>query len=135
VQFTAERFKQRLIERLWHEDSAPIPPARNQTVDLSGLIKIRDDGWFLHEAYRRILGREGDPTGFAHFEELLRRKVPRPVVLHRLVSSQEAKDTGNRYVGIRPPVRPAVLWYRIAESVRAAMGAMVARFRRRRGRC
>ena len=151
MQFTAEKFKQRLIERLWHEDStvhgrgagagappggwlaqprAPISPVHNQTVDLSGLIKIPDEGQFLHEAYRQILRRESDPTGFAYFEELLRRKVPRPVLLHRLASSQEAKDTGNRYVGIWPPVSPVVLRYRIAETVRTARGAMVARFRR-----
>jgi len=151
VQFTAEKFKQRLIERLWHEEStvqgrgagagappagwlaqpqAPISPARNQTVDLSGLIEISDEGRFLDEAYRRVLGRECDPTGLALFGELLRRKVPRPVILHRLASSQEAKDTGNRYVGIWPALSPAVLRYRIAETVRAARGVMVARFRR-----
>ena len=151
MRFTSERFKQRLTERLWHEDStvhardagagvppegwlaqpqAPISRVRNQTVDLSGLVKIPDEGRFLREAYRLVLGRDCDPTGFAHFEGLLRRKVPRPVVLHRLASSQEAKDTGNRYIGIWPPASPAMLRYRIVEPVRAAKRVMETRLRR-----
>jgi FkbM family methyltransferase len=134
------------MERLSHEDStgagtegppeslprpqAPISPARNSTVDLSGLIKISDEAQFLREAYRLVLRRECDPTGFAHFEGLLRRKVPKSVVLHRLANSQEAKDTGNRYVGIWTPLGPSVLWHRIGETLRAAGEALLARLRR-----
>jgi len=71
-----------------------------QTVDLAELLPIPDDEEFLREAYRRILRRECDMPGFVHYRELLRRKLPRRMILRALATSPEAKQTGLRYTGL-----------------------------------
>jgi len=65
---------------------------QSQTVDLSDLAAIPDDERFLREAYRRILGRDCDISGLVSYSELLRRHVPRRVVLLQIINSEESKQ-------------------------------------------
>ncbi len=61
---------------------------------------MEGDDQFLREAYRLILGRECDISGFINFQEMLRNRVSRAVVLHNLVSSEEAQRTGTTFTGV-----------------------------------
>jgi len=84
-------------------------PKHFQTVDVSDLTSVANDEKFLHEAYRRILGRECDISGFVSCLELLRRHVPRRVILLQLINSQEGKRRGVLFSGIQevgPSTRP-----------------------------
>jgi FkbM family methyltransferase len=74
---------------------------QSQTVDLSDLAAIPDDERFLREAYRRILGRDCDISGLVSYSELLRRHVPRRVVLLQIINSEEGKQRGIRFTGIQ----------------------------------
>ena len=74
---------------------------QSQTVDLSDLAAIPDDERFLREAYRRILGRDCDISGLVSYSELLRRHVPRRVVLLQIINSEESKQRGHRFTGIQ----------------------------------
>lgn len=71
-----------------------------QTIeDVEDLATIADDESFLKEAYRRILGRESDPAGFASYLEQLRRDVPRRAILLDITNSQEARNRRAAYSG------------------------------------
>jgi len=74
--------------------------ARSETVDVGGLSAISDDEGFLREAYRLILGREVDVSGFVGSLELLRRHVPRRVILLQLINSDEGRDRRIRFTGV-----------------------------------
>ncbi|HEY2011895.1 MAG TPA: FkbM family methyltransferase [Bryobacteraceae bacterium] len=74
--------------------------SKQDPTDLSGLWSIIDDEPFLQEAYRKILSRECDVSGFVNYLELLRRHVPRRVIVLQLVNSDEARRRGVRFVGI-----------------------------------
>ncbi len=80
------------------EPNSALP--NHDPADLSGLWSIIDDEQFVQEAYRRILGREADVSGFVNYLELLRRHVPRRTVVLQLVNSDEARRRGVRFVGI-----------------------------------
>jgi FkbM family methyltransferase len=83
-------------------DSSQAADSREfRTVDLSDLPAIADDEGFLQEAYRRILGRECDVSGLVSCLELLRRHVPRPVVLLQLINSKEGRQRGFTFTGIQ----------------------------------
>lgn len=71
-----------------------------EPADLSGLWSIIDDEQFVQEAYRKVLGRECDVSGFVNYLELLRRHVPRRVVVLQLVNSDEARRRGVRFTGL-----------------------------------
>jgi len=70
-------------------------------VDISDLPAIPGDEGFLREAYRRILGRECDVSGFVNYLELLKRHVPRRVILLQLINSEEGRRRGIRFSGIQ----------------------------------
>ena len=76
-------------------------PELSQAVDISDLAAIPGDEGFLREAYRRILGRECDVSGFVNYLELLKRHVPRRVILVQLVNSEEGRRRGIRFTGIQ----------------------------------
>ena len=109
MEFSEDIFKRRIAALLpakaagrrvnGHGEPGPSTPKHDPT-DLSGLWSIIGDEQFVQEAYRRILGRECDVSGFVNYLELLRRHVPRRVVVLQLVDSDEAKRRGIRFVGI-----------------------------------
>lgn len=76
-------------------------PDLPQAVDISDLPAIPDDEGFLREAYRRILGRECDVSGFVNYLELLKRHVPRRIILLQLINSEEGRRRGIRFTGIQ----------------------------------
>jgi FkbM family methyltransferase len=96
-------------------------PERAQTVDVSDLPAIADDEGFLRQAYHRILGRECDVSGFVNYLELLKRHVPRRVILLQLINSEEGRRRGIRFTGIQelvPPTRRRTSLF----SIRAFVG-------------
>jgi len=116
VEFSQDIFKRRIASLLpakaagkrVNGSGQPGPSASKQDpTDLSGLWSVIDDEQFVQEAYRRILGRECDVSGFVNYLELLRRHVPRRVVVLQLVDSDEAKRRGIRFVGIPGSVSAA----------------------------
>jgi FkbM family methyltransferase len=72
-----------------------------QAVDISELPAIADDEGFLREAYRKVLGRECDVSGFVNYLELLKRHVPRRIILLQLINSEEGRRRGIRFTGIQ----------------------------------
>lgn len=76
-------------------------PELSQAVDISDLAAIQADEGFLREAYRRILGREYDVSGFVNYLELLKRHVPRRVILLQLINSEEGRRRGIRFTGMQ----------------------------------
>jgi len=116
VEFSEDIFKRRIASLLpakaagkrVNGSGQPGPSSSKQDpTDLSGLWSVIDDEQFVQEAYRRILGRECDVSGFVNYLELLRRHVPRRVVVLQLVDSDEAKRRGIRFVGIPGSVSAA----------------------------
>ena len=62
--------------------------ARQHIIDLSDCVHwYRDD--FIVECYRRLLGREPDPQGFAAYSELSRRGADNCVIAYAVIRSQE----------------------------------------------
>ena len=116
MEFSEDTFKRRIAALLpakagsqgVNGDGQAAPStARQDPVDLSGLWSIIDDEPFVQEAYRKILGRECDVSGFVNYLELLRRHIPRRVVVLQLVDSDEAKRRGIRFAGIPGSVSAA----------------------------
>jgi FkbM family methyltransferase len=115
VEFSEDIFKRRIAALLpaktatrgfnGHGDG--YSSSKQDQADLSGLWSIIDDEQFVQEAYRRILGREADVSGFVNYLELLRRHVPRRAVALQLVNSDEARRRGVRFVGIPGSVSAA----------------------------
>lgn len=103
---TAALIERRIAARLERAQAEPGHPpaaeASSETVNLAELLSIPNDEEFLREAYRRILRRECDMPGFIHYRELLRRKLPRRMILRALATSPEARQTGLRYTGLSP---------------------------------
>ncbi len=103
---TAALIERRIAARLKRARAEPGHPpaaeASSETVNLAELLPIPDDEEFLREAYRRILRRECDMSGFIHYRELLRRQLPRRMILRALATSPEARQTGLRYTGLSP---------------------------------
>jgi FkbM family methyltransferase len=60
-------------------------------VDLTDLDRLEADE-FVREGYRRILGREGDSEGLAHYRELRYCGVPKVQVLGIIAASAEARQ-------------------------------------------
>ncbi len=111
MSFTVDSFRRRISEQLPLAQpnrsgigagklNEPRMPSSSVT-DLSSLYEIPDSELFLQEAYRLILGRETDVYGFVRFREMLRNYVPREVVIHHLVNSEEARHTQRRFGGMR----------------------------------
>lgn len=116
MQFSEDIFKRRIAALLPAKTVGKGPNGRGEPVpslpkqdpiDLSGLWSIVDDEPFVQEAYRKILGRECDVSGFVNYLELLRRHVPRRVVVLQLVESDEAKRRRVRFSGIPGSVSAA----------------------------
>jgi FkbM family methyltransferase len=78
----------------------PTVPDRLDEVDVADLAAIADDEQFLKQAYRRILGRKCDISGFVNYLELLRRHVPRRAIVSELMNSEEARKRGVRFTGV-----------------------------------
>ncbi len=134
MRFTAGHFKRRIQESLPEEapdlsSAGPVAlPGEPITVDLRDLLPIAGDDQFLHEAYRRILGREADISGFLNHRQMLRSHVPRRVILYNLATSDEAKLTGRVYQNLGGPrFLGGRLRYRFVERVRSAGRATVTR--------
>lgn len=70
---------------------------------MSDLLAIPDNEQFLKEAFRKILDREPDISGFVNYLELLQRHVPRRAILVSLTNSDEAKQRTLARSGSRPP--------------------------------
>ena len=116
MEFTEDVFKRRIAALLPAKSAGRgsngnghngQPAAKHDPADLSSLWPIVDDEQFLQEAYRQILGRECDISGFVNYLELLRRHVPRRSIVLQLVNSDEAKGRGVRFTGIPGPVSVA----------------------------
>ena len=100
---SAETFKRRVLNSLPEQSTSPLEgPALGEAVvaDLSSLGLIADDEQFLKEAYRLILGREPDMAGFLHHRESMRSGVPRELIIHRLVKSDEGRRLGRKVAGL-----------------------------------
>lgn len=130
VEFSESLFKKRIASLLPAQAAAPARQAQahgnsnNGAVDLSDLWNIGDNEEFVQEAYRLILGRECDVSGFVNYLEMLRANVPRRVVVLQLVNSEEARGKAVRFTGIpasAPIVRPRAL-----PSVRGLPGRLIA---------
>jgi len=105
--FTVDSFRRRISEQLPRRSETGTvkavqpgaPPSA--VIDLSSLYEIHDSELFLREAYRLILEREADVYGFVRFREMLRNYVPREVIIHHLVHSEEARGKERRFSGMR----------------------------------
>jgi hypothetical protein len=83
---------------------------------------------FLVTAYRRVLGREPDPAGAAHYQRmLLRGRLTRAEVLGRLAYSSEGRRRSRPLPGLLPAFLLATL-YRIP--VGGPVAAVLARLLR-----
>jgi FkbM family methyltransferase len=98
-------------------------PELSQVVDISDLAAIPGDEAFLREAYRIILGRECDVSGFVNYLELLKRHVPRRVILLQLINSEEGRRRGIRFTGTQE-VGPSTQRRPSRFSVRAFAGRL-----------
>jgi O-antigen chain-terminating methyltransferase len=118
VEITIERIKERIRENLQkanpdftafskdevkpqEEVSAHIPQEsemsfKNDKDLLNYLLSLKNNDSFLKESYKKILGRMPDEHGYNNFMKKLNGGVQRVIVLHRLVSSKEAKSRGDR---------------------------------------
>jgi FkbM family methyltransferase len=76
-------------------------PGHSEMVDVSDLPAIAEDERFLQEAYRRILDRECDISGFVNYTELLKRHVSRRVILLQLINSEEGRRRGISFTGVQ----------------------------------
>jgi FkbM family methyltransferase len=106
MDLTAELLKRRIAGALPPKapsvataNGRPTVPDRLDEVDVADLTAIADDEQFLKQAYRRILGRECDISGFVNYLELLRRHVPRRAIVSELMNSEEARKRGVRFTG------------------------------------
>lgn len=95
-----KRMEQALREQSGLSPLSSPPRDAPGEVDLSELLLIHDQEQFLREAYRRILRREIDPSGFFSYSRLLKENFPRVAILRAIASSEEASRTGLKYVGI-----------------------------------
>jgi len=82
--------------------AASRPPSR--VVDVGPLTLIAGDAEFIAAACRTILRRDPDVSGFVNFHELLRRGVPRTLIVHQLTSLDEAGRDGHTFVGMWVPM-------------------------------
>jgi FkbM family methyltransferase len=135
VEFTEEVFKKRIAALLPAKaaaargNSADANQVNHKApIDLSGLWTIPDDEQFLQEAYRRILGRECDISGFINYVEILRRHVPRRVVVMQLINSEEGRRRGVRFTGI-PEASAGAGKQRLIPSVRQIVAGLAAQVR------
>jgi len=132
VDFSEDLFKRRIAALLPAKAAKGAPGAQDHPgkapVDLSGLWAIIDDEQFLQEAYRRILGRECDISGFVNYLEILRRHVPRRVVALQLINSDEGRRSGVRFTGI-PEAAAGGHRRGLAASLRQAAGSVLAQVR------
>ena len=132
MEFSEEFFKRRIAALLPPRAAAgarnaPDHPTK-APIDLSSLWSITDDEQFLQEAYRRILGRECDISGFINYVEILRRHVPRRVVALQLINSEEGRGRGVRFIGI-PDAAAGVERHRLIPSLRQKVGSVLAGIR------
>jgi len=102
-------------------------PDQPPIVDVSDLPLVDDDEKFLQEAYRRILGRDCDVSGFVSCLELLKRHVPRRVILLQLINSEEGKRRKIRFTGVQqvgPSIRPPASRFSL-RTLTGRLGAVV----------
>ena len=108
MEFSESIFKRRIASVLPASASRHPPLDREggassaavAAIDVSDLCLIRDDEEFVQEAYRRIIGRECDVSGFVNYLELLRSHVARRIILLQLINSEEARRRVVQFVGI-----------------------------------
>jgi hypothetical protein len=119
MRFTEGLFRRRISEGLPSQSvrsrsgttdfGGVTPPAPGPvTIDLTDLMEIRGDDQFLKACYWRILGREFDAPGLIDFREMLRAHTPRRVILQHFINSDEARQTGRRFIGL-PSQKRAML--------------------------
>ena len=68
-----------------------VPEETLRMVDLTDLDQFDTEEAFVRESYRRILGREADPEGLAHFTTVVASGVSKVQVLALLAESTEAQ--------------------------------------------
>ncbi|MGK9170949.1 methyltransferase domain-containing protein [Inquilinus limosus] len=84
--------------------SEPMPPSGSgrRSFTARELLRGKRHEGFIRSAYLKILGREPDPVGLAHYlKHLNHGRLDRVVVLRRLVNSEEARARGVRVRGLR----------------------------------
>ena len=86
------------------------PPAEDGQgpTDLTPLDQIEAPEEFVNESYRRILRREADTAGMAHYRTLLASGVPRIQVLASIAASKEGRTRNTPFLwngNILPPPR------------------------------
>lgn len=92
-------------------DLEPDELADPSTLGLDRLLGVSDEA-FVHLAYRRMLGRDADPTGRSNYLALLRRGADRAVILHELQQSPEGRRHGAQLAGLDGAVARARSWRR-----------------------
>jgi len=116
AKIAAEFFRQRVLESLpkgkAHGSHRASLPKGHRVVDLTGLSLVAGDTEFLEEAYRRVLRREPDVSGFLHHQEALRTGVPRELLIDRLLNSTEAQKLGYQFMGGPSRFQVAAAWIR-----------------------
>jgi FkbM family methyltransferase len=114
MEFSESIFKRRIASVLPASANRPAPldreggagSAAEAAIDVGDLCRIRDDEEFVQKAYRRIIGRECDVSGFVNHIELLRSHVARRIILLQLINSEEARRRGVQFVGIPESTSP-----------------------------
>jgi FkbM family methyltransferase len=74
------------------------PQSASGFVDLTDMDRFGAADELVKEGYRRILGREGDGAGLAHYRDLLACGVPRAQVLAIIAASAEARSRNLRFL-------------------------------------
>jgi O-antigen chain-terminating methyltransferase len=60
-----------------------------------------NDAMFVQVAYRSVLRRDPDPSGFEHYLRVLRAGASKDEIVHSLLHSEEGRAAGTRVTGLR----------------------------------
>jgi hypothetical protein len=97
-------------------ESSDVP---GTTVDLTEIDRIQIPGLFVHEIYRRMLGRNCDPEGFTQYRNLLICGLSKIQVMALVAGSPEGQARGLRFTwhgSTLPAAEPVPLGMRISIS-------------------
>jgi FkbM family methyltransferase len=101
AQITRRMLRARLTEQLTSPPRSPLihtQPGAPEFVDLTDLDRFGPADELVKEGYRRILGREGDRAGLAHYRDLLAGGVPGSHVFAIIAASAEARARNVRFL-------------------------------------
>ena len=127
-EITVEKIKRRIREKVRGEnrietlatDEKKLESMKDtakiyRKIHVNNLSK-NDSEQFIKEIYGNVLLREADPDGFNNYVNLLKRGVPKEVVLYSIATSVEAKEQKVEVVGLES-LRKSVLIYRLKQAI------------------